>query len=236
MSRHAISVWAADDGFALIIALMAMLLFMALGLALVLNTMAEGLIAGNFRSAQEALYAADAGVERVMDDLQTASDWNSILKGGGRSAFIDGPPSGPRMLSDGTTIDLTQATNMANCGHAAACTVAEMDGSTADRPWGTNNPRWNLYAYGPLDTIAPTGTINSNMYVTAWVGDDQSENDNDPTTDGDSLTNPGSGVLVVHVEAFGPRGTHKVVEVTVARTDAPQYGYAVRMLSWRELR
>ncbi len=129
-----------DRGLALILALMAMLLLMALGLALVLNTAAEGLITGNFRSGQEALYAADAGVELVMDALQSVPDWNTILMGGERSAFIDGPPGGSRTISDGTTIDLTQATNMANCGHAAACTVAEMDSPTADRPWGTNNP------------------------------------------------------------------------------------------------
>ena len=211
-----------DRGAALIIALMAMLLLTALGLALVLNTTTEGMITGNFRSGQEALYAADAGVERVMDDLLTVPDWNNILTGSVRSAFIDGSPSGARTMPDGTSIDLTEATNMANCGHVASCSIAEMNASTEDRPWGANNPRWKLYAYGALNTIISTGTVNSNIYVIVWVGDDQSENDDDPTTDGNAQTNPGSGVLAMHVEAFGPQGTHKILEVTVAKTNSSQ--------------
>lgn len=209
-----------DRGTALITAIMATLLLSALGLALVLSTSTEGMIAGNFRNGQEALYAADGAVERVMDDLLTVPDWNNILQGNVRSAFIDGAPSGNRVLPDGTTINLTAATNVANCGHIAACTVAEMNTSTEDRPWGTNNPRWVLYAYGPLNTMVPTGTLNSNIYVIVWVGDDQSENDDDPTTDGNTQTNPGSGVLAMHVEAYGPQGTHKVLEVTVAKTNS----------------
>ncbi len=211
-----------DRGAALITALMALLLLTALGLALVLSTTTESMIAYNFRSGQETLYAADAGVERVMDDLLTVPDWNNILKGTVRSAFVDGSPSGTRTLPDGTSIDLTQATNMANCGHIATCTIAEMNTSTAARPWSTNNPRWNLYAYGPLSQIIPSGSVNSNLYVIIWIGDDQSENDNDPTTDGNSQTNPGSGVLAMHVEAFGPQGAHKVIEVTVAKTNSSQ--------------
>jgi hypothetical protein len=209
-------------GAALVVALMAILLLSALGLALVLSTTTESMIAGNFRFGQEAMYAADAGVERVMDDLLTVPDWNNILKGNTRSAFVDGAPSGTRTLPDGTTIDLAQATNMANCGHIATCTVAEMNTQTEDRPWATNNPRWNLYAYGPLNTIVPTSTVNSNIYVIVWVGDDQSENDDDPTTDGNAVTNPGSGVVAMHVEAFGAQGTHKVLEVTVAKTNSSQ--------------
>jgi hypothetical protein len=211
-----------DRGAAIVVALMAMLLLSALGLALVLSTTTESTITGNFRFGQEALYAADAGVERVMDDLLTVPDWNNILRGNTRSAFVDGLPSGTRTLPDGTTIDLTEATNVANCGHIATCTVSEMNTSTEDRPWGTNNPRWNLYAYGPLSTIVPTGTVNSNVYVIVWVGDDQSDNDDDPTTDGAAVTNPGAGVLAMHVEAFGPQGTHKVLEVTVAKTNSSQ--------------
>jgi Tfp pilus assembly protein PilX len=225
-----------DRGLALVIALLAMLLLSALGLALVLNTAAEGLIAGNFCAAQEALFAADAGVELTVGELQTVPDWNVILSGERQSTFVDGSPGGSRTLSDGTTIDLTQTTNMLNCGHAAACSVDEMKSATAERPWGANNPRWNLYAYGPLNSVVSTGTINSSMYVAVWVADDQSENDDDPTIDGASPTNPGSGVLVVHAEAFGPRATHKVVEATVARPQTPPADNSVRILSWRELR
>ena len=209
-----------DRGAALIMALMAMLLLSALGLALVLSTTTESMITGNFRYGQEAMYAADGAVERVMDDLLTVPDWNQILNGTVRSGFIDGAPNGTRTMGDGTLLDLTQVTNVANCGHVAACFVAEMNTSTEDRPWGANNPRWVLYAYGPLTTMVPTSTINSNVYVVVWVGDDQSENDDDPTVDGNAQTNPGTGVLAMHVETFGPQGTHKVLDVTVAKTNS----------------
>jgi len=211
-----------ERGAALITALMAMLLLSALGLALVLTTSTETMIAGNFRDGQEALYAADAGVERVMDDLLTVPDWNNILNGTIRSAFIDGSPSGTRTLPDGTSLNLTEATNVVNCGKITTCSVSEMNTSTEDRPWATNNPRWNLYAYGLLNSMVPTNTINSNVYVIVWVGDDQSENDDDPTKDGNAQTNPGSGVLAMHVEAYGPRGTRKVLEVTLAKTNSSQ--------------
>jgi hypothetical protein len=211
-----------ERGAALITALMAMMLLTALGLALVMSTSTETKITGNFRAGQEGLYAADAGIERVMDDLLTVPDWNNILKGTIRSAFIDGSPSGLRTLADGTTLNLTEATNMVNCGKVSTCSITEMNLVTEERPWGPNNPRWVLYAYGPLNTIVPTGTVNSQIYVIVWVADDQSENDNDPMTDGNAQTNPGSGVLAMHAEAYGLGGMHKVIEVTVAKTNASQ--------------
>src|SRR5439155_19669116 len=68
----------AEDGIALIIAMMAMLLLSALGLALVLTTSTETMIAGNYSTSHEGLYAADAIPERTMDDLLTVPDWNRI--------------------------------------------------------------------------------------------------------------------------------------------------------------
>ena len=73
--------WRDERGVALILALMSLLLLTALGLALVLTTSTETMIAGNFSTAQEALYSADAGVERAMQDLLTVPDWNTILTG-----------------------------------------------------------------------------------------------------------------------------------------------------------
>src|SRR5215216_3609981 len=101
-----------QDGIALIVSLMAMMLLMALGMALVMTTTTETRIAANFTEGTEALYAADAGVERVMDDLLTVPDWNDILNGTRQSAFIDGAPTGTRTLPDGTTLSLDGATNM----------------------------------------------------------------------------------------------------------------------------
>lgn len=209
-----------QNGVAMLVAMMAMLLMTALGIALVMTTSSETIIAGNYRSAGEALYAADAGLERAMEDLLTVPDWNSLLSGATQSAFIDGAPSGSRTLPDGSLIDLGQALNVANCQKVGACSNADMDAITTDRPWGVNNPRWQLYAYGKLSDMMPTNSINSSYYVIVMVADDPSENDGNPLVDGSNpLTNPGSGVLALRAEAFGPHGAHKIIEMTVSKTD-----------------
>lgn len=208
---------------ALVIALMAVLLLSALGFALILTTSTESMIAGNYSSAQEGLYAADAVVERAMDDLLTVPDWNRLLDGSATSAFVDGPPSGTRTMPDGSTLDLSQVLNNANCGKTSTCSASDLTGNaTGDRPWGANNPVWQLYAYGPVNNLLPTNTINSPFYAVVMVADDPSENDNDPLHDGVSQTNPGTGVLALRAEAWGPHGAHKVIELTVARTDTTE--------------
>jgi hypothetical protein len=206
-----------ERGIALLIAIMSTLLLTALGLGLVLTTITETSITANYRDGGEALYAADAGVERVMQDLLTIPDWNRILAGGIQSSFIDGSPGGTRALPDGRTLDLTAATNLINCGKTTTCSDAEMDAYTRERPWTTNNPRWQLFAYAPLANIIETGTIESPMYVVVWVADDQAETDDDPLTDGGNA--PGRGILLLRAESFGPGGAHSVIEVTVSRTD-----------------
>jgi len=224
---------------ALLVAMMAMLLMTALGAALVLTTSSEAIIAGNFRNSTEGLYAAEAVLERSLDDLQTLPGWNPVLDGSMQSAFVDGAPGGSRTLSDGSAIDLGQAINMANCGKITACSPADLDAVTTDRPWGANNPRWRLYAYGRLSDMMPAGAINSPYYVMVMAGDDASENDDNPLLDGIGPGNPGAGVLVMRAEAFGPRGAHTAIELTVARIDAAELksGRAgVRVLSWRAVR
>jgi hypothetical protein len=228
-----------ENGMALLIAMMAMLLMSALGAALVLTTSSETIIATNFRNSAEGLYAADAALERIVDDLLTVPDWNSLLNGTAQSAFIDGSPNGARTLPDGSTIDLTQAVAMANCQKITPCSTADMDLVTDERPWGFNNPRWQLYGYGNLSELMPTASVNSPYYVVVMVGDDPSELDYDATKDGITpcgaavpvkgagnppvwSCNPGTGVIAIRAEAFGPRGAHKVLEMTVARTDTTE--------------
>jgi hypothetical protein len=207
----------------MLIAMMAMLLMSALGVALVLTTSSETMIAGNFSNNSEALYAADAAVERAMEDILTVPDWNKLLDGSTQSAFVDGAASGVRTLPDGSTIDLTQAINMANCQKVTTCSAAEMNAITSERPWGLNNPRWQMYAYAKIQDLLPaTDTINSPYYVMVMVADDPSDTDGDPTKDGADATNPGSGVISMRAEAFGPRGAHKVIELTLARTDTTE--------------
>src|SRR3954467_3024342 len=119
-----------EDGIAMIVALMAMMMMMALGLTLVLTTTTETRISANYSEGTEALYAADAAVERVMDDILTVPDWNEILNGNVRSAFVDGPPSGVRTLPDGSKLDVAKATSMLDCGNADGCSDAALNTPT----------------------------------------------------------------------------------------------------------
>jgi hypothetical protein len=214
-----------EQGAALIIALLAMLMLTALGMALTLTTTTEGRIAYNYRDGVETLYAADAAVERVMQDVLTVPDWNKIIDGSVTSAFIDGAPNGTRTLADGSRLDLQQATAMVRCGKTS-CSDADIqayDGAV----WNLNNPRWQLYSYGPLSEMIPTESINSNIYVVVWIADDPSETDNNPLSDGaapvaPATANPGKGVLSMLAHAYGPSGVKRVIEVTIARTDTTE--------------
>lgn len=216
-----------EQGVALIISLMSMFLLTALGVALVLTTMTETKIAGNYRDGTEALYAADAAVERVMQDLLTVPDWNKVIAGQLTSSFIDGDPGGERMLTSGLRLNLTEATNLLRCGKTAGCADADMNAFTDERPWGTNNPRWQLYAYGPMEDMLPFESINSTTYVVVWIADDPSECDGQPLVDGALVAgscdvNPGTGVVSMVAKAYGPSGVERTIEVTLARTDTTE--------------
>lgn len=245
-----------ERGVALIVALMGMLLMIALGTALILTASTEAKIARNFRNRSEALYAADAALERAAEEIGAIEDWNTLLSGAAHSVFADGLPSGTRTLADGRSLDVGEVVNIANCQQPAGCSDSDLDRLTAERPWASNNPRWQPFAWGYLNDITPAGTVNSPFYVIAMVGDDPSENDDNPVRDGSAACapgpssgcNPGTGVLALRAEAFGPFGAHKVIELTVSRisqetTGGNQRGYnngmgqvGVRVLSWREVR
>ncbi len=271
VSRHAPAAHklGCERGVALIVALLAMLVMVALGAALMLAAATESRITRNFRNDIEAFYAADAVLERAVDELRAVGDWNLLLSGAARSAFVDGEPRGTRVLADGKTIDLAEVLNDANCRKVGGCSAAAMDAITAERPWGANNPRWQPFAWGYLNDLVPTVTVKSRFYALVMVADDPSECDDNPLVDGGAVVscpasakaNPGAGVIAVRAEAFGPFGSHRAVELTLAQvprgadsTDVmpaegatenygntadyhPGIGQAgVHILSWREVR
>ncbi len=226
----------AERGAALLTVLAVMALASSLALALALMSTLQTQAAFNFRAAGETLYAADAGIERALLDLAAAPDWNAVLDGFAGSTFDDGAGQ-VRVLADGRSLDLVEVVNEATCGHAAACTTAEMDAVTAARPWGPNNPRWRLYMHGAVGSLAPGAIARSACYLVVLVADDPSENDGDPMRDGVPDSNPGAGVLLIRAEAFGAAGARKTIEATVARVRSPAGPLpGVRIVSWRERR
>jgi hypothetical protein len=208
-----------EDGTALIIALMSMMLLTALGAAVIMVTNTETMIANNHRNSQEAVYAADAVVERVVQDLLMVPRWNDVLAGTVQSSFIDGDMTVQKTMPGGGTITLC-------CGSNTATAQLQADTDTLNL-WGANNPRWKLFAWGPFSDILPDAVVDSPFYVSVWVADDPADAVPDATgnpgstPDGNPLADS-NGTLTLHAEAVGPTGTRKVVEVTVARTSSTE--------------
>lgn len=209
-----------ERGVALIIALMATMLLTALGMTLVLMSNTETLISSNYRNSQEALYAADAAVERVVQDLLLIPRWNDILAGDtATSPTCSGiSPFYPKSLTPSGFIDSTTTISVPDTNQtvnllSATCNLQVATNGTAI--WGTNNPTWRLFAWGKMRDMLPNNVIDSEMYLAVWVADDPADNDGDPSNDS-------NGVLTLHAEAYGPGGTRKTVEVTVAKTDSTE--------------
>jgi hypothetical protein len=217
-----------EEGVAIILALMALSLLTAFGVAMLLSSSTEILIAGTFRDQRSALYAADGIAARVADELATMPDWDAVLNGLVASTLVDGPPTGTRRLHDGAAIDLAQVVNMATCQKPTTCSTSDVNAVTVQRPWGANNPQWRLYAYGPLASMVPASQIELPWYVLLMVADDPLQ---------------AAGVIAMRAEAFGPRSGHAVIELLAARSSAADSDYnddsgqaTVRILSWREVR
>ena len=68
-----------QDGFALILALLALMLLTSLGLSLSTTTSTELQIATNHRWSEQARYNAEAGIEAGRQLLATIPDWGAIL-------------------------------------------------------------------------------------------------------------------------------------------------------------
>ena len=241
---------------ALVSVLVALLILSAIGAGLVIVSSADSLIAANVGAASETFYAANAAFERTMGELRTAADLSSLLNGSTLSVFRDGAAGGVRQLADGTRVNLTQATALANCSRLTGCSESDMNTSGRDRPWGTRNPRWRLFSYGPF-TGTTSGSVTSwPTYVVTFLADDPMETDSDPQHDGvqaGTLPNPGAGIIFIRAEAYGRRRARRVVEGAVLRRDVsaraiwdslpaatrgspPASTPVLQLLAWREVR
>jgi hypothetical protein len=90
------------EGFALILAIMALMILTFLGLTLATTTSTELQIATNYRWGQQAFYNAEAGME-VAKSLLRGPDWSTLLPPARSPAWLAGsgsPPAAPLSRSD----------------------------------------------------------------------------------------------------------------------------------------
>ena len=224
-------------GIALVLVILCTSFLSAIGMGLALIVVMDRLASGNLRGSVALLYAADTALELAVRDLARLDDWDLALTGAARSTFADGEPSGVRAIPDGGVIDLTAATNQLNCNRTTDCTGEQMSANSRERPWGENNPRWRLFAYGPIAHFAQFARPSSG-YVAVWVADDGREQDGNPFADAPA-DGPGRGRLRVRALASGPFGARRVIEAELARLCADSEAACrpgIRVQSWQEMR
>lgn len=226
-------------GVALILVVLVTTFLSALGIGLMLSVYMDRLANGNLSGSVAMLFAADAGIELAARDLALAANWNAVLAGSERGSVTDGAASGIRQIPGGGSVDLTAATNQLNCGKATTCTAAQMNANSRERPWGTNNPRWQLYAFGQMAQFADFSRP-APCYLIVWIADDGREADGNPAVDAPSDAQPGHGIVRVRAEAYGVAGSRRALEAELVRVcpDGPGQPClpGIRVQSWQELR
>ena len=129
-----------ETGVALVLVVLAVLLMSAIAAALSISTATDRLIAGSFRTSEEGVYAADAGLERAASDVRQVAEWSTVVSGEIVSGFTDGAPSGVRVMPDGRLIDPALLASAAG-------------------------PGWVPFAFGRIGDLVPDGPRSPPFYV-----------------------------------------------------------------------
>jgi hypothetical protein len=224
-------------GIALVMTLITLAVFSALGLGLLLATSAERLTAANHSDAVHALNAAEAGLELAARELSLIVDWNRVLAGLQQSRLTDGAPSGLRTAGS-VSLDLTALTNQVTCETSAACSDPRVRANTRERPWGPNNPRWQPFLYGTLSSLTSVPLVTPDSYIVVWIGDDAREGDGNVLVDDGVRSGEGLEVVRARAEAFAPGGARRVIEADLIRpcqnlASIRMCGPGIRVQSWR---
>lgn len=209
-----------NRGIALIVTLLAIGLFSALGLGLALASSSARLADHNHEEAVRLLNAAEAALELASRDLGAITDWNLVLDGSARSALVDGTAGGMRFIAAGGSLDLSRLTSQLTCGRDTLCSDAQRATSTSERPWGSGNPRWRLFLHSPLTAVL-SPRDREIPYTIVWLGDDARETDGDPGVDGGGPGDEGRYVLRARAEAFGADGARRAIEAELVRVCRP---------------
>jgi type II secretory pathway pseudopilin PulG len=212
-----------DRGSMLLCALLVIALIATVGVALSLVVSTESVTAANYDSAQQALYAADAAIERAIADVRMLSTWSALPAPSSATTAVDfNDRQSIATAPDGFILNLVQLT------------LKWQSESDAVYPNTPDRPVWRLYAHAPLSSVAP-GAPNAAPYVVVWVADDADDLDGDAAVD----TND---VVMLHAEAFAVRAGKRSANVTIHREQAIDAGLPgamrtdVRVIAWHEVR
>lgn len=194
-----------ESGFALILAILALMLLTFLGLTLATTTSTELQIASNYRNSQQAFYNAEAGLEvgkRVLRGLQS---WGLVLPTARAANFSAPSPHWARVGFSGEP-----SRNYENCpappGNCCDNYGYEGYGAVLD-PLNTAFPFQNVYEY---QNLRLKGTF------TLWVRREKMY------TGGLLADNPADDQLILTAEGTAP--------YTAAGTAYTQRNRAVRVL------
>lgn len=225
-----------DDGWALVVVLLATSLLSAIGSGLILSSATARLTVANLDEAVALSNASEAALELAARELAMIVQWDAVLSGAQASTLVDGSP-GTRTVAAGDTIDLVTLTNRLACGRSTPCTDAQVQTVSAERPWGVNNPKWQLFLHRPLGSVGLPRPLQP-LYIVVWIGDDGRETDGDAGRDGAGAGQEGRYMVRARAEAFGARGARHAIEAELARVCADGAGGEVcapgiRVQSWR---
>lgn len=195
-----------ERGVALLVVIVGTAFLAALGAVLTLASTTEVAIGVSYREATETLYAAESGVEFVMQEVAAIDDWTGLGVDAVPSAFVDGTPGGTRAVG-GETIDLATVT-------------ADLNRPVSPGP-GPVRP-WVLHSFGRLRDLVPFAAGDNETYLAVWVA---------KYADGSGAP-PDPNALTILGQAYGPRGGRRIVEVLVEKAGAQ----TIRRRAWRQPR
>ncbi len=167
---------AADErGFALILAILALMLLTFLGLTMAATTSTELQIATNYRWSQQALYNAEAGLEAAKAILapRLVTDWSGFLPAVrpgnwafGTAAFPPFPVVNPRDYEGGGA----GCTDRAGVGYGRVLTVGGVPYANVNNFGGQNlNGAFTIWIRRGVRVDATTGNFSDDPDQTAAI-------------------------------------------------------------------
>jgi len=164
-----------EDGFALVLAILALMLLTFLGLTMAATSSTELQIATNYRWSQQALYNAEAGLEasKVILAAPGVQDWLAALPNirGGNWAFGAAPPPSPA-AADPRDYERSGPTcsDRAGVGYGKVLVMGGVTYSNVTTFSGQNlNGAFTLWIRRPVTVDSATGKFADSVDNTAAV-------------------------------------------------------------------